>query len=475
MKSLSKDLTSSLDDIFYPRSIAIIGGLELWVDILLEFGYPGPIYPVHPQQEEVAGLKVYNALSHVPETIDLAILSVPASLFPQVIQDCAAKGIKAITSPACGFSEAGTDQGKKLEADVVRLARRLGVRMIGPNCLGIYCPRSGLTFCHGMSRQAGHVGYISQSGTNATRFVRLANLKGIYFSKAIAYGNACDLRASDFIEYFMSDPETKIVAAYIEGVKDGRQFFRTVNECAKTKPVIILKGGLTSAGSRATSSHTGSLGGSENTWDAFFRQTGTIRVDSLEEMADVAMAFLSMSCPKGRRVGIVGSGAGGGVLLTDACERADLSVPPFLEETRKGLEKILPPVGASAGNPVDGGPPVASSSLMREGLRLVSEDTRIDFMIVHLNIDLALFFSSVDQLREIIDDLISVVGSLSKPALVVLHATPGPEEHDLLADAQHKCLEAGLPVYTTYEGAAKGVAKFIWYHEFNGAKRDQGD
>ena len=308
-------------------------------------------------------------------------------------------------------------------------------------------------------------------GTNATRFVRFANMRGIYFSKAIAYGNACDLKASDFIEYFMNDPETKIVTAYIEGVKNGHQFFRAVKECAMTKPVIILKGGLTSAGSRATSSHTGSLGGAETTWEAFFRQTGAIRVDSLEEMTDVTMAFLSMSYPQGRRVGIVGSGAGGGVLLADACERAGLSVPPFLDETRKGLEKVLPPVGASAGNPADGGPPVASSSLMREGLRLVSQDTQIDFMIVHANIDLALFFSSVDQLREIIDDIISVLGSLSKPALVVLHATPGPEEYNLLVDAQQKCLEAGLPVYTTYEGAAKGVSKFIRYHEFIGDNR----
>ena len=271
----------------------------------------------------------------------------------------------------------------------------------------------------------------------------------------------------------MNDPETKIVTAYVEGVKDGQQFFRAVKECAKTKPVIILKGGLTSAGSRATSSHTGSLGGSETTWEAFFRQTGAIRVDSLEEMTDVAMAFLSMSCPKGRRAGIVGSGAGGGVLLADACERAGLSVPPFLDETRKGLEKILPPVGASAGNPADGGPPVASSTLMRDGLRLVSEDTQIDFMIVHVNIDLALFFSSVDQLRGIIDDIISVWGSLSKPALLVLHATPGPEEYNLLTEAQKKCLDAGLPVYTTYEGAAKGVSRFIRYHEFIGANGDK--
>jgi len=475
MEPLPRDLTSSLENIFHPRSIAIIGGLELWVDMLLEFGYPGRIYPVHPQREEIAGLKVYRTLSHVPEPIDFAILSVPAPLFPQVIQECAAKDIKTITSPACGFSEAGTDEGKKLEADVVRLARRLGIRIIGPNCLGIYCPESGLTFCHGMSRQKGHVGYISQSGTNATRLVRLANMRGIYFSKAIAYGNACDLKASDFIEYFMNDPETKMVAAYIEGVKDGQRFFRTVKECTKKKPVVILKGGLTRAGSRATSSHTGSLGGSETTWEAFFRQTGTIRVDTLEEMADVAMAFLYMSCPKGRRAGIVGSGAGGGVLLADACERAGLSVPPFLHQTKKGLERILPSIGASAGNPVDGGPPVANSNLMKEGLRLVAEDTQIDFMIVHLNIDLAWFFGSVDDLRENIGELISVAGSLAKPAVVVLHATPGPEEHGLLADAQQRCLEAGLPVYTTYGGAAKGIAKFIWYHEFKGANSGQGD
>ncbi|MBW1785715.1 MAG: CoA-binding protein [Deltaproteobacteria bacterium] len=452
-----------------------MGMLDHWVNLLSDFGYRGSIYPIHPHRKEMAGLKVFRVLSQAPEPIDLAILSVPASLFPEIIHDWGLKGAKAITGPSGGFSEAGTDLGKNLEAEVVRLARQSGIRIIGPNCLGIYCPGSGLTFCQGLSRQTGPVGYISQSGTNATRFVRLANMRGIYFSKAISYGNAADLKASDFIEYFANDPETKIVTAYIEGVKDGQDFFRAVKECTRRKPVIILKGGLTSAGSRATSSHTGSLGGSESAWNAFFRQTGAIRVDSLEEMADVAMTFLFMSCPKGRRAAIVGSGAGGGVLLTDACERAGLLVPPFLDQTRNSLESLLPSVGASAGNPVDGGPPVADSNLMKEGLRLAVEDTQIDFLIVHLNVDLAWFFFSVVELRENIEGLIGAAGNLTKPAVVVLHATPGPEEQELLAYAQQRCGEADLPVYTTYEGAAKGVSKFIWYHDYIEARSDQAD
>jgi len=470
MTSLSGRLSSLLESIFHPRSVAIVGRSEPWASWLLKFGYDGVLYAIHPHSKEVAGLKVYSTLRDVPEPVDLAILNVPAFLFRGIIQDCAANGVKAVTSPACGFSEAGTDEGKRLEAEISNLARRLGIRIIGPNCIGIYCPESGLTFCDGMSRQKGQLGYISQSGTNATRLVRLANLRGIYFSKAIAYGNACDLGASDFIEYFMNDPETEIVAAYIEGVKDGRRFFNVVKECAKKKPIIILKGGLTNAGSRATSSHTGSLGGLETTWRAFFKQTGAIRADSVEEIPDIATAILYMPCPKGRRVAILGSGAGGGVALADACERAGLYVPPLLDETRKDVEKVLPPVGGSARNPVDGGPPVPSSSVIREGLRLVAADSQIDFIMVHMNVDLAWFFDSLDELRERISDLISVARSLSKPTAVVLSATPGTEEQNVLSEAQQRCLEAHLPVYTTYEGAAKGTAKFIDYREFIGGK-----
>lgn len=469
MAPLSRRSSSYLDNIFYPRSVAIVGASEPWATWLLEFGYRGALYVVHPHQKEGVKIRVYPTLQDVPEPIDLAILTVPAPLFPEIIKGCAERSVKAITSPACGFSEAGTEEGKALEVEIVQLARELGVRIIGPNCIGIYCPDSALTFCDGMSRQGGQLGYISQSGTNATRLVRLANLRGIYFSKAIAYGNACDLGASDFIEYFMDDPETKIVAAYIEGLKEGHRFFRTVMQCVRKKPVIILKGGLTTGGSRAASSHTGSMCGSDTSWSAFFKQTGAIKADSLVDIADIVMAFLHLPSTMGRRVGIVGSGAGGGVMLADACERAGLSIPSLAADTKKELKKILPPVGSSAENPVDGGPPVPGSMVIEKGLRIISADIGIDFMMVHLNVDLAWFFDrldqSLDQIRKRVSELVRVTRALPKPTVLVLNCTSGAEERAIFVEVQQRCLEAGLPTYTTYEGAAKSTAKFIEYHE----------
>jgi len=320
---------------------------------LQHFGYDGKIYPVNPRAKEISGLTAYPTVRDIPGEVDYAIFNIPARLAPRVMQDCAVKHVKVAHIYTAGFSETGKEEGKALQEQVVSEARAGGVRVIGPNCMGIYYPAAGLTFNPAFSREPGNVAFISQTGAGATRFVSLANSRGIHFSKVVSYGNAVDLDISDFLEYLIDDAETEIVTCYIEGVRDGRRFIEMVRKCMAVKPVIIMKAGLTESGAGAAASHTSSLAGSKTTWDAFFRQTGAIRVDTLEEIADLVPALQYLKTPNGRRVGIVGRGGGIGVIATDTCDNAGLKVPSFHPETRNRLEEVIPEAGAGARNPVD--------------------------------------------------------------------------------------------------------------------------
>jgi acyl-CoA synthetase (NDP forming) len=293
-------------------------------------------------------------------------------------------------------------------------------------------------------------------------------VRGLRFSKLVSYGNGCDLDSTDFMEYFTWDPETKIICAYIEGVKDGRRFFKALKDATRVKPVIILKGGLTEAGTRAVSSHTGALAGSDAMWKALFRQTGAIQVERLSEMVDLALAFSYMPCPKGRRAGIVGIGGGASVAAADSCERAGLTVPRFMEDTIAQLEKITPVAGTSVKNPVDS--PVGrivSVPEYEETLKLVASDPQIDFLIVHLTVDWRMRTpEDRENLRELTEVLIKNKESLKKPAAAVLRSSCSLQSWEVFLGEQKRYLDGGIPVYLTLEDAANAISKLIQYHEF---------
>jgi len=315
----------SLDLLFHPRSIALAGittaNPEHWtrvfLDALTEIGFERPIYLVNPKGGEIQGYKVYKNLRDIPGTVDYVISTVPAQASPGLVEECDTKGVRAIHFCTAGFSETGEEEGARLEAQLVETSRRKGIRIIGPNCMGIYCPQSRLSFGIGFPKESGHVAFVSQSGGNAGSLVRQAAWRGVRFSKGISYGNACDLNESDFLEYLADDPDTKIIGLYIEGVKDGARFHRALERAAKEKVVVLLKGGVTHGGTRAASGHTGSLAGAEVIWDALCRQFGIIRVYSLEEMADILQTLLFMPIPKGRNVALIGTGGGNSVLVAD--------------------------------------------------------------------------------------------------------------------------------------------------------------
>ena len=470
---MPSEKTHPLDEMFHPKSIAIIGASTTnqergWVTRLLNFGYEGDLYPVNPKATEIGGLKTYPTIKDIPKPVDYAIFNVPARLSPQIMEDCIAKGVKFAHVYAAGFGETDKEEAKELEARLAAIIKASHIRVIGPNCMGIYCPRAGITFNPDFPKEAGNVAFVSQSGAEAMRLVFLTNDVGIHFSKAISYGNAIDLDAPDFLEYLANDTETDIIACYIEGVRDGRRYLEAIQKCLKVKPVIVLKAGLTESGAGAAASHTASLAGSGAIWDAFFKQTGAIRAYTMEDVGEVIQALLHMRRPKGRRVALVGRGGGIGVIAADICERAGLKVPAFHADTRMQLEKVIPEAGTGIRNPVEttygmGG----AAEFYAKGMNIVDAAPETDLIITHLAVDV--YGARQSDLRQQVATtatvLCDVAKTLTKPLAVALYTGGHPEIVEAVHEAHETLLKAGIPVYPGVEAASRAINRLIRYHE----------
>lgn len=348
---LNKEPISSLGPLFHPQSIAVVGasqdpkkwGFHLLLNAI-KGGYTGRIYPVNPREKYILGLKAYPTVAQIPEPVDQVILVIPPSDTLRVLQECGRNGAKIGVVITAGFGEINQD-GKNLEEEMVRVAKSLGMRLVGPNCQGIVSTGSVRLYAHMPPQfpESGPLGVVSQSGNLATSIIELANSMYLGFSRIISSGNEADLQTADFLEYLAEDPQTKVILSYLEGIKDGEKFIRTAKRVSSQKPLLMLKAGQTEAGLKAAFSHTGALTGSDNLFDRLGRQTGIIRVETLQEMMDIATALLSQPLPRGRRVGILTLGGGWGVLAADYCAKAGLILPDLSKEMVKTLDKILPP------------------------------------------------------------------------------------------------------------------------------------
>jgi acetyltransferase len=308
-------LIGQMDALFHPRSVAVVGvprGLKIgknFLTALLEQGFPGHIYPVNPEAKEIEGLKAYPSVSAIPGPVDLAIVLVPSHRTLPVVKECGAKGVKGAVLFTAGFKETGTEEGESMEEELVQVARSYGMRLIGPNGMGLYCPKSGLSFFPQMSKEQGSVGIISHSGSLTNILGRMASQKGIRFSKVVSLGNECDLTTSDFLTYLGRDPETGLIGCYLEGIKDGPLFLEALKKASTNKPVILWKVGLTWEGSHAATSHTGALAGSREIWQGVVGQAGAIQVVGLEAWVDALMGFSLLTSQLGERMAII-SGPG---------------------------------------------------------------------------------------------------------------------------------------------------------------------
>jgi len=376
-----------LDAFFHPQSVAVIGASrdpeKLGYAVLAnlkEGGYPGRLYPVNPKADEILGLKAYPSVLDIPDPVDLAVVVIPYRFVPAVLEQCGQKGVRAVVVISAGFREAGRE-GLERERELVEIARKYHLRLIGPNCLGVIDTGTPLnaTFAAGMP-PAGPIAFMSQSGALGTAVLDMALAGRIGFSKFVSLGNKADVSEIDLLEAWGDDPASRVILIYVEGLPDGQRFIQVARKVTRHKPVVAIKSGVTKSGSRAVSSHTGSLAGSEAAYKAAFRQAGVIRATSMEALFDYARAFAYQPLLKGDRIGIVTNAGGPGILATDALEHAGLEIPRLARETVGALEAHLPGA-ASAANPVD----VLGDALAdryEHAIRLVLADPNVDGLIV---------------------------------------------------------------------------------------------
>jgi len=345
--------------LFEPRSVAVIGASrdpKAWGHVILknivDYGFEGKVYPVNPRADKLLGLKCYPDIRKVPGDVDLVVISVPARIVPNVMEACVEKGVKTAIIISAGFSEVGSE-GAKLEEEVVRIARRGGIRFVGPNCMGIFVAKSKLNAVFtAIPPKPGHIAFISQSGAFAGTMMYWAAMRGIGFSAAISVGNQADLEISDYLMYLADDETTKVTIMYMEGVKDGRKFVKALEYYTSKKPLIVMKLGYTSSGAKAAQSHTAAMAGRDEIYDAVFKKYGVIRVYEFDDMFNIALAFANLPLPKGDRVGVISSGGGWSVEASDTLETLGLKLPQLPKHVIEELDKILPPFW-NRRNPID--------------------------------------------------------------------------------------------------------------------------
>ncbi len=478
---MGSTLIQQLEQIFNPRSVAVIGASNApgkWgfgvFGRVLSSASTREVYAVNNRAQQVLGVTAYPRVRDIPGPVELAVVVVPLESVPLVMEDCLAKGIRAAVVITAGFGEAG-EEGKAAEEQILAIARRGGLRFVGPNCMGHFSTDSGLfTTSEPQAIRAGPVACVSQSGNFAGYILRRGNEMGVGFSKFVSTGNEADLHLEDYLEYLAEDDHTKVITAYIEGLREPRRFFLLAREVTRRKPIVVMKVGRTSEGARAAWSHTAALAGEDAVYDAAFRQCGVIRVEEVEEMFDVAAALIHQPRPRGGRVGILTGGGGFGVVATDACVRLGLEVAPLSTKTMETLSSFLPPRW-SHGNPVDmAGTSEASYFCLGTLLKAEEVDAVVGISCVGYPAGpppekastaagrrLAEHSHQMAQAEEgLVDGLIERMWRHKKP--VILAASPAAN----LSPAVSKLGANGVFVYPTPERAARVLSHMVRYGEY---------
>jgi acyl-CoA synthetase (NDP forming) len=493
-KPVFQTIPTDFERIFHPQNIAIIGvsaedggtgfGSGMFRAIKT-MGFEGKIFPVNPKGGNLDGLPIYKQVEDIPERVDFAIITVAAKLVPEVLEGCRRKGIEGAEILSSGFSELGTQAGKELEKKIQQIAAA-GVRVVGPNCFGIYCPQSGLTLLPGpdLSRQTGSVAFLSQSGGNAIDLAHKGKWMGIRFSKVVSFGNGADLRETELLQYLADDPETKVISMYIEGIKDGDAFFESIKYASKKKPVIVYKGGLSQAGQRSVASHTASMGGSRIIWQSVLKQVNAISVQDLNELAQAALAFSLLPSGIFKKISVIGGGGALGVSACDAAEALDIEIPPFSTGQQESIGKFLPKPGSSATNPIDVANPLVPPQVLKEILLQAGKDSRVDLQIIisllyHYKVlatAMGLKVAEVAPFRELADAIHDVVKTTGKPMVVIL---PNPKKGlddldtiEMLMLARREFLERGLPVFDELPDALRAINHLNGYFEQRNADNE---
>ena len=465
--------------LFTPRSIAVIGASATGGGVPSHFlrnlratGFPGRVYAVHPSAETVEGWPAFPTIADLPEPVDYAYVAVAAARTPDLLRAAAGR-IRFAQVISSGFSETGE---AALEADLVAACREGGMRLIGPNCLGLHSPAGRVSFMDRVQMQPGGVGVLSQSGGLGADILRRGQMRGLRFSALVTLGNCADLGPADLLPHLLDDPTTRVIGLYLEDVRDGRRFFETLRAARARKPVVILKGGRTEAGQRASASHTGALAQDDRLWQALCRQTGAVMVDTLDRFLNALVAFQCLA-PLGagrvtRDVVLFGNGGGTSVLATDAFSRAGFAISALEGETAARLDALRLPPGSSLGNPID---TPAGALRQRSGelggliLAAVADAPGIDAIVMHLNMPVILSYSDPEILPNLIKGALDLqTGGRARLHFVLVLRSDG--ELDIEAE-RHRyraaALALGVPVFDELVDAAAALACVAEYERFS--------
>ncbi|MBU2550263.1 MAG: CoA-binding protein [Proteobacteria bacterium] len=463
---------TDLDLLFHPRSLAIVGaspdftkgGGFIWWRVK-EHGYPGRKYPISKRLAELDGVACHASVADIDEAPDLVVIAVPAAAAESVMLDCARRQVRFVVIHAAGFAELG-EEGKVLQHRVIEAARSAGIRVVGPNCMGLCSPSASLNTVVDIQEAdmvPGGVSFCGQSGWATEHFLAGGSARGLRFSKVISTGNQADLDLNDYLSYFGHDDRTRVACAYVEGTPRGRAFLELASEVSAEKPVVIWKSGFSRAGAKAALSHSGSLAGDRDVWTGAARSAGIVRADCFEDLIDLAAAFSSPVLPKGRKVGIMAEAGGGGIAASDACEGLGLDVPAFSPELQARLKAYLQdhlPPFSGLGNPLDlvWMPMDKALTLCRTSLEMIAAEVDAVITMSYMPFFLEEFRPAyIEMLRQARDEL-------GLPIFIV------PPYTARAAAAMKEFTLAGLPALPSFERAAKAVWATSGYQAWASAR-----
>jgi acetate---CoA ligase (ADP-forming) len=456
---------SGLKIFFEPKSVAVVGASRTPGKIgntilrnLLKLGYEGQIFPVNPRAEEIEGLQSYASVAAIPEAVELVVMAIPAHLVLEVMRDCQKKMVKGVVIISSGFSEAGKE-GMERQRELVRVAAEAGIRIVGPNTTGILNPegRFTTTFVDLKGVKKGSIGFVAQTGIFAgMMFQWIFSSQHFGLSKVIGLGNKADVADHDALDYLAQDEATRVVIMYLEGVKDGRRFLASVDRLVQKKPLVVMKGGKTKEGAKAAQSHTGSMAGRDEIFEALFRQAGAIRVNDFEELLDLGKTFAYQPLPKGNRIAIISLSGGAGVMATDACPESGLVLASPAEQTLARFREKMPP-WSRPGNPFDIEP--LSEVVTQEGAYRLS----LDVLLSDPGVDLALLIMSTTRTPQIhADYVIEVARAHPEKPVAVCIIGEASLYHRLFQIME----EANIPVFVGVRRAVASLAALYKYRCF---------
>lgn len=471
-----KNILDEFKYVFYPRSIAVFGATHdetlkynlgnRFIETLIDFSFHGPVYPIGMGGGEFKGQKIYTSIHDIPGGVDYVIAAIPNRFIPGMMEDCGKKGVKVVHLFVSGFGEIEDKMGSGLQAEILKIANKYNIRLIGPNCMGVYCPESHMSYALYYSPVGGKVGYLSQSGGQSIMGVKEANRRGMYFSKVVSYGNASDINECDLIEYFTEDPKTDIITAYIEGTSNGPRLLKALKAAAVKKPVIIYKGGDTEGGAQAAASHTSAIAGSSRAWDALIKQTGVIRVYNVLEMFDVVTVL--QHCPEIKSLNtlVFGHGGGSSVQVSDECSRAGLNIPTLPAQYRQALNDLYSSeAGSIFKNPLDINPYWGMKKVF-DAFSTVDKWEGADFVLLFASPEQSSFHKRDHQYDVMSDALIGWARRSSKPTVLSMNINTLTGTDGLAEKALIKIADAGLAIIPSFKRTVNAVARVYKYYQW---------